>query len=971
MYGKIKTLSLLSLSVILLFLFSSSPLLSQTEKKAYLKSTPYVHRTGLLFQNPELDPDAVQGSAFIRRLGMEPLAADSHTNTAYLPSVDSQGSQGSCVAWAVGYYLKSYQENKENNRTSEAEKSLAENICSPAFIYNMIHTQNDNGAYFSDAFRVLNDFGCAALADMPYDDSDYQTWPDESDFEIAVPQRAQCSSGEYYYLFMGSDSDLSQVKQLVLDGKLVVFGIYVYPHFDSISSYDNVYTLADKTGSSRGGHAQTIVGFDDNKVTNDGVGAFRVVNSWGSDWGDSGFYWISYEAIKYSSDLSQGYALWINDRVGYTSDKKVRFQFSHNYSRETESWVSVGGIQKDFLDFYVNSQHEEYLSFPPSNIVLDIKELEPYVHEGATLYLYLKDTISNGSSGIIYDFIYEDSSAGVDLSSYDPPVEVSDSSQGYASIDIPYSGMPFIQSSRNSLYFGADLLGNTTQSQDILISTAGGRTLNWGAASDSGWLRCSPVSGTGSSVLTVSVDATGMSAGTYNGTLSISDPNASNSPQTVDVTLKVYAAGSLSPPFGYVETPSEGANVYGSVPVTGWALDDIEVTKVEIKRAPHAEDDPVVIGPDGLVYIGEAVFVEGARPDVEAAYPGYPLNYRAGWGYMMLTNFLPNQGNGTFVIYAIAYDKEGNRVTLGTKAITCGNANSVEPFGTIDTPTQGGTASGVDFVNFGWALTPQPKYIPYDGSTILVWVDGVPLGNPVYDNYRSDIATLFSGYANSDGAVGYYYLDTTAYENGVHTIVWSAEDNEGVATGLGSRYFTVQNTGSSSEAEGETGSEAGSSSFSSIDEEEVKGTVPSMMPVYVKRGYNRNELPQKIYPDENGVIQVEVTEVERVSVALNLDPSALSFESLRANSGQMDLTHKNKLEYGVESSDYSYTGYLKFQDELRPLPIGSTLNSKTGVFTWQPGPGFLGEYEFVFIRQSPASQKEKITFKVIIKPKFD
>ncbi|MBD3414304.1 MAG: hypothetical protein GF421_07740, partial [Candidatus Aminicenantes bacterium] len=359
-----------------------SPLLSQSQKKYVVTSDAGAHATGLLFQNPERDPDAIPGAAYIQSLGQEPLSADSHTNLAYLPPVDTQGSQGSCVAWAVAYYYKSYQENKEDNRTGEAEKSLAQNLFSPAFMYNMIHAQYDRGAYFSDAFRVLNDFGCASLADMPYDDSDYQTWPDESDFENAVSQRTQCSSGEYYYQYMGSDSDLNQIKQLVLDGKLVVFGIYVYPNFDSISSYDNTYTIADQSGSSRGGHAQTIVGFDDNKVTNDGTGAFRVVNSWGTGWGDNGFYWMSYEAIKASSDLSQGYAYWVDDRTGYSSDKTVNFQFAHTYSRETSTWVTVGSTDADFFDFYVKNSEPEYLGFPSSNIVLDLKDLESSIGEG-------------------------------------------------------------------------------------------------------------------------------------------------------------------------------------------------------------------------------------------------------------------------------------------------------------------------------------------------------------------------------------------------------------------------------------------------------------------------------------------------------------------------------------------------------------------------------------------------------------
>ncbi|UCH95448.1 MAG: hypothetical protein JSV88_01005 [Candidatus Aminicenantes bacterium] len=179
--------------------------------------------------------------------------------------------------------------------------------------------------------------------------------------------------------------------------------------------------------------------------------------------------------------------------------------------------------------------------------------------------------------------------------------------------------------------------------------------------------------------------------------------------------------------------------------------------------------------------------------DVAAAYPGYPNNTKAGWGYMMLTNFLPNSGNGTFVIHAVVTDVVGKTTTLGTKTIHCDNANAVKPFGAIDTPTQGGTASGSNFINWGWVLTPQPNHIPTDGSTINVYVDGVNLGNPNYNIYRSDIATLFPGFANSDGAVGYFNLDTTAYANGVHTIQWTARDSRGNIDGIGSRYFSIRN----------------------------------------------------------------------------------------------------------------------------------------------------------------------------------
>ena len=160
---------------------------------------------------------------------------------------------------------------------------------------------------------------------------------------------------------------------------------------------------------------------------------------------------------------------------------------------------------------------------------------------------------------------------------------------------------------------------------------------------------------------------------------------------------------------------------------------------------------------------------------------------------MILTNFLPNQGNGTFRLHAYAWDADGQTTLLGSKQITVDNANSTLPFGTLDTPGQGQTVSGSAYQVWGWALTPQPGVIPLDGSTIWVWVDGVPLGHPVYNLYRADIATLFPGYANSNGAVGLFVLDTTTLANGLHTIAWSVTDDLGRAEGIGSRYFWVQN----------------------------------------------------------------------------------------------------------------------------------------------------------------------------------
>jgi hypothetical protein len=275
-------------------------------------------------------------------------------------------------------------------------------------------------------------------------------------------------------------------------------------------------------------------------------------------------------------------------------------------------------------------------------------------------------------------------------------------------------------------------------------------------------------------------------------------PNASGAERTgrvsiageaITISQVVAPPPSPAPAFGYVDTPDDGSTAAGEVAVTGWALDDSGVVGVDVYRSAHALEPTQA---NGLVFVGTATLVPGARPDVLATYPSYPGANAAGWGFMLLSNMLPGGGNTTFTLSAYARTVDGANTFIGSKTVTFANARSSKPFGTIDTPGQGRTVSGT-ITNFGWALTPQPNMIPFDGSTIDVYVDGVMRGHPTYNNFRSDVAAQLPGYANSTGAVGHFNLDTTTLTNGLHTIWWVVRDNAGNQSGIGSRYFTVSN----------------------------------------------------------------------------------------------------------------------------------------------------------------------------------
>ena len=438
--------------------------------------------------------------------------------------------------------------------------------------------------------------------------------------------------------------------------------------------------------------------------------------------------------------------------------------------------------------------------------------------------------------------------------------------------------------------------------------------MTWTASSSSPWLVVSPTSGSGSAALSLSVQAAGTLAATQNGTVTVTYSGASNTTSTIAVTLGIVAPPQVAAPFGSFDTPSNGATgVVGSIPVTGWALDDIEVTRVRIMR------DPVGAEPAGqLMFVGDADLVEGARPDVQSLYLGLPRASRAGWGYLMLTNFLPGLGNGTFRLTAIAEDADGHTTVLGSKTITVDNQNALEPFGAIDTPTQGGTATGT-LTNFGWVLSPAPRRAdPPSGGTVRIAIDGALIANvPSGWTTRSDLQALFplAQYPGLTFALGVAAIDTTLLTNAVHTIAWVVTDNQGTASGIGSRYFTVSNdTTSIGTCTGVTASSRLPASGFQLPASgfRLPASGSQLLALRWRRGYDLNTPLQALQPDADGRFTIQAEELDRIELTLAAGA----------------------------------TGQLRVAGELLPLPTGARIDPLTGTFTWQPGVGFLGGFDF-------------------------
>ena len=496
--------------------------------------------------------------------------------------------------------------------------------------------------------------------------------------------------------------------------------------------------------------------------------------------------------------------------------------------------------------------------------------------------VYAWNTTGVGASSVYIYAIYRDDFAGG-----------TNENRAYAKWPVVLSNnaAPEISVNRARLNFGVANTTTTTPAQRVLVNVTTGSPC-WTVSNPvPSVFTVSPSTGTGSGSFTVSVPAVGYPAGfNQEATLTVGSCSGTGIANTATVVLSLRSHAVTSGPIGVLDTPANGTLVSGSIAVTGWAVDDVGIAEVSIWR------DPVAGESAGVKFIGQATRVDDARNDVALAFPESPFQYRAGWGYLLLTNFLPGQGDGTYRIHAYATDLEGRQVLLGSSTITATNLTSFKPFGAIDTPGQGETVSGI-VNNFGWVLVRgEAKAYPPFGS-VFVYIDGVAVGSPGLWTERSDVTALFpeATYSGVKNAVGLFTFDSTAYANGVHTIAWSVVADNGEADGIGSRFFTIQNSSGSAGATG-------------------------MDPFIVEAPSRRS----------NGSL---------LGRTLRTDGS-ISSRFVTARAGErvvIDLQGATQAYHVVDG-------------RLNALPVGATFVERRGALHWQPGIGVAGLHDFVLER---------------------
>ena len=499
----------------------------------------------------------------------------------------------------------------------------------------------------------------------------------------------------------------------------------------------------------------------------------------------------------------------------------------------------------------------------------------------------------------------------------------------YATSDGPVASS--LTPDRLWLNFGV-LAGNSqarTSAQSIRLTQAGTGTVTWTVTSSVPWLQVSPASGAGTGSVSVSLVPGALPAAGAVATLTVTANGIFNTIAPIPVSINVIAPSSSIAPIGTVDSPADNiTGVTGSVAITGWAVDDIDVTRVRIFR-----DSVPGEAPGQLIYVGDATMVEDARPDVNALYPGNPQSVRAGWGYLLLTNMLPGLGNSTFRFSMFAEDADGHSTLLGTRTITCTNSTATQPFGAIDTPTPGETVAGSTYTSFGWVLARGPRRadVPGGGS-VSVLIDGVVVGSPSGWSARSDLSALFpvGTFPGVNNALAAYSFDTRSLTNGMHTMAWVVTDSRGGAAGVGSRYFRVFN----STGAAQTLAPAAMSLAALTLDAELDGASRERSSVLARRGYATDTPLRRYDADQDGRVTLQAEELDRIELETN----------------------------GATA------GYMVAGTTLRPLPIGSRLDPATGNFVWQPGVGFIGSYDLAFVRHS-GGRVVRQDVRIVLNPK--
>ena len=157
-------------------------------------------------------------------------------------------------------------------------------------------TDKDSGAYLEDGIKSLKTYG---LCEEKY-------WSYIIENVYKEPPIDAYINGRKNYLIdaFNINNNINEIKRWLLRNEPIAISIAIYSNFTNNKS--GIINLPTENEEMIGGHATIICGFDDKNKR------FIMRNSWGSYWGDKGYFYLPYD---YITDNNLCGDLWVITRI--------------------------------------------------------------------------------------------------------------------------------------------------------------------------------------------------------------------------------------------------------------------------------------------------------------------------------------------------------------------------------------------------------------------------------------------------------------------------------------------------------------------------------------------------------------------------------------------------------------------------------------------------------------------------------